>query len=73
VEDGVRPVFLYKLEVQLSDRNAVLVLMGDSDQEVMDSVEVHLSKHYIGTPEIKEIVLVEKRRANKGAGYVIET
>jgi hypothetical protein len=65
-------VFLYKLEVQLADRQAVLILMGDSDQEVMDSVEVHLSKQYIGNPEIKEIVLVEKRRANKGAGYVIE-
>jgi hypothetical protein len=65
-------MFLYKLEVQLADRQTVLILMGDSDHEVMDSVEAHLSKHFIGNPEVKEIVLVEKRRANKGAGYVIE-
>lgn len=65
-------MFLYKLEVSLSDRQVVMIIMGDSDQEVMDSVEDHLSKHYIGTPDIVEIALVEKRRANKGAVYVIE-
>ncbi|TJY41395.1 DUF3906 family protein [Cohnella pontilimi] len=65
-------MFLYKLEVQLADRRTVLILMGDSDEEVMDSVEAHLSKHFIGSPEVKEIALVEKRRAGKGAGYVVE-
>jgi hypothetical protein len=38
----------------------------------MEEVEVHLAKHDIGAPEIKEIVLIAKRRANNGAGYVIE-
>jgi hypothetical protein len=66
-------MFLYKFEVQMADRQAVLILMGDSDQEVMDSAQVHLSKFYTGAPEILEIVLVEKRRAGKDAGYVIET
>lgn len=66
-------MFLYKIEVQMADRQAVLIVMGESDQEAMNEVEAHLAKHYIGAPEVREIALVEKRRANKGAGYVIET
>ncbi|WP_372663911.1 DUF3906 family protein [Cohnella sp.] len=65
-------MYLYKLEVQLSNREVVVIVMGDSDLEVMNEVEMHISKHYVEAPEIKEIVLVEKRRANKGSAYVIE-
>lgn len=65
-------MFLYKLEVHLADREVALIVMGDSDEEVMNEVENQLSKHYVEPPEIREIVLVEKRRANKGAFYVIE-
>jgi hypothetical protein len=66
-------MFLYKLEVQLANRTVVVIVMGDNDEEVMNEVEVHISKHYVESPEIKEIALVEKRRANKGSAYVIET
>lgn len=67
-------MFLYKLEVALKDgRNVVVIIMGDNDAEVMESLDVHLSKHFIGAPEVLEAALVEKRRANKGAAYVIET
>lgn len=66
-------MYLYKLEVRMKERQAVLVVLGDSDQEAMEEAEVLITKHYIETPEIEEIALIEKRRANKGAGYVIET
>jgi hypothetical protein len=66
-------MFLYKLEVQLANRAVVVIVMGDNDEEVMNEVKVHISKHYVESPEIKEIALVEKRRANKGSAYVIET
>jgi hypothetical protein len=66
-------MFLYKLEVQLADSEVVMIVMGDNDLEVMNEVEMHLSKHFIVPPVIREIVLLEKRRANKGAAYVIET
>ncbi|RKP54291.1 DUF3906 family protein [Cohnella endophytica] len=65
-------MFLYKLEVLLADREVVLIVMGDSDEEVMNEAEMHLSKYYVVPPVIREIVLVEKKRANKGSAYVIE-
>lgn len=66
-------VYLYKFEIRMADRSAVLILMEESERNAMDAVDAHLSKHYIETPEVREIVLVEKRRAMKGAGYVVET
>jgi hypothetical protein len=65
-------MFLYKLEVQLANKEIVMIVMGDSDEEVMNEVEIHLSKHYVEPPIVREIVLIEKRRANKGAAYIIE-
>ncbi|TFE30749.1 DUF3906 family protein [Cohnella luojiensis] len=65
-------MYLYKLEVQLEDKEVVLIVMGDSDEEVMHEAEVHINKHFIIPPFIREIVLIEKRRANKGSAYVIE-
>ncbi len=65
-------MFLYKLEVQLANREVVMIVMGDSDEEVLNEAEIHLSKYYVEPPVIREIVLIEKRRANKGAAYIIE-
>lgn len=65
-------MYLYKLEVQLADNEVVLIVMGDSDEEVMNEAENHINKHFIIPPVIREIVLIEKRRANKGSSYVVE-
>ncbi|QMV43856.1 DUF3906 family protein [Cohnella cholangitidis] len=65
-------MFLYKLEVQLADKEVVLIVMGDNDEEVMREAEMNLSKHYVIPPVIREIALIEKKRANKGTAYVIE-
>lgn len=39
----------------------------------MEEWEIHLSKPFIESPQIKDIVLIEKRRAIQGAGYVMKT
>jgi hypothetical protein len=65
-------MFLYKFEVLLSDQEVTLIVMGDNDEESMNEVEVHLTKHFVKPQDVREIVLVEKRRAVKGAAYVIE-
>ncbi|WP_239615253.1 DUF3906 family protein [Cohnella mopanensis] len=65
-------MFLYKLEVSLADKDVALIVMGDNDEEVMREAEMHLSKYYVVPPEIREIALIEKKRANKGTAYVIE-
>ncbi|MFC5469493.1 DUF3906 family protein [Cohnella suwonensis] len=65
-------MFLYKLEVALEDKTVFMIVMGDSDEEVMNEAESHLSKYFVVPPKVREIVLVEKKRANKGAAYVLD-
>ncbi|MGG1313912.1 MULTISPECIES: DUF3906 family protein [Cohnella] len=66
-------MYLYKLEAVLGGRGAVtLIVMGESDAEAMEQAEVHLEKHFVGKQDVRELVLIEKRRAVKGAAYVIE-
>ncbi|WP_027094375.1 DUF3906 family protein [Cohnella thermotolerans] len=65
-------MYLYKVEATLADRKAVLIVMGESDKDVLEQAEVHLEKHFIGKQDVRELVLLEKRRAVKGAAYVIE-
>jgi len=66
-------MFLYKLEVQLENKNVVLIVLGDNDEQVMNEAEMHLSKYYVIPPVILEIALIEKKRANKGTAYVVES
>lgn len=66
-------MFLYKLEIQLSDRKAVLVVLADSDESAFGYAEGHLVRHFVKLPEVRELVIVEKKRVEKGSGYVVET
>ncbi|MBB6674304.1 DUF3906 family protein [Cohnella nanjingensis] len=65
-------MYLYKLEAVIGDRTVTLIVMGDSDRDVLENAEVHIEKHFVGKQDVREIVLLEKRRAVKGAAYVIE-
>ncbi|MBN2984789.1 MULTISPECIES: DUF3906 family protein [Cohnella] len=66
-------MYLYKLEAVFGDRPGVtMIVMGDSDAEAMEQAEVHLERHFVGKQDVRELVLIEKRRAVKGAGYVVE-
>ncbi|CAM4059167.1 DUF3906 family protein [Paenibacillus alkaliterrae] len=65
-------MFLYKMEIELVDRMAYLVLLSDSDEKALNVVESHIQRHFIKMPEIRSIALLEKKRVENGNGYVIE-
>lgn len=66
-------MFLYKLEISLKNKGACLVVLADSDESAFAYVEGHLVRHYVQLPEVSEIAIVEKKRVEKGSGYVIDT
>jgi hypothetical protein len=66
-------MFLYKLEIELTDRKAAIIVLSESDEKAFAYAESHLTRHFIKTPDIKEMVIVEKKRVEKGSGYVIDT
>lgn len=65
-------MYLYKIEATLESGQAVIVLLADSDEAAFSYVEGHLARHYIKSPVVLELALVEKKRVEKGSGYVIE-
>ncbi|MFM9330421.1 DUF3906 family protein [Paenibacillus mesotrionivorans] len=66
-------MFLYKLEIKLTGMNVCLIVLADSDEAAFGYAEGHLVRHFIKKPEVLETVIVEKKRVEKGSGYVIET
>jgi hypothetical protein len=66
-------MFLYRIELVLETQTVYLVVAAETDEKAFDYIEPHLVKHFIHNPVVKEAALVEKRRLDKGAGYIIET
>jgi hypothetical protein len=66
-------MFLYKIELILETQTVYLIVAAENDEKAFDYVEPHLGKHFIRNPLVKEAAIIEKRRLDKGAGYVIET
>lgn len=65
-------MYLYKLEIILEQQTVSLVVAAENDDKAFTYVESHLTRHFVSTPEPKEIALVEKKRLSPGSGYIIE-
>jgi hypothetical protein len=66
-------MFLYKIELVLETQTVYLIVAAESDEKAFHQVEAHLVRHFNHSPLVKETVLIEKKRLDKGAGYIIET
>ncbi|MBP1154755.1 MULTISPECIES: DUF3906 family protein [unclassified Paenibacillus] len=66
-------MFIYKMEVELKEQPIHLVVMAENDEQAFDGLEELLVRHFVRTPEVLEASIIEKKRAVKGAGYVIES
>lgn len=65
-------MFLYKIEIELEDQLAYLIVLADSDEKAFSYVESQVVRHYVANPEVKQVSIVEKKRVEKGSGYFIE-
>ncbi|WP_010274867.1 DUF3906 family protein [Paenibacillus senegalensis] len=65
-------MYLYKLEITLEQQTVNLIVAAEDDDKAFSYVEGQLTRHFVSTPQPKEIALVEKKRLSPGSGYVIE-
>lgn len=65
-------MFLYKIECSTSKGESMAIIVADTDEAAFAAVEVHLMRHYIAKPEVNSMTLVEKKRVEKGSGYLID-
>ena len=64
-------MFLYKIEIEMEEGFAHLILLAESDEKAFAVVESHVARHYVKMPVVKSAAIVEKKRIEPGAGYLI--
>ena len=65
-------MFLYKIEIELPGKLAHLILLADNDEKAFSYAESHVARHFVKTPGIRSIAIVEKKRPELGSGFLIE-
>ncbi|MFC4778611.1 DUF3906 family protein [Paenibacillus sp. GCM10023252] len=65
-------MFLYKIEIELPDKMAYLILLAENDERAFGAVESHITRHFLKQPDVKSCAIVEKKRTESGSGYIIE-
>jgi hypothetical protein len=66
-------MFLYRIECDTSRGAAIAIIAAATDEAAFSAAEVHLLRHYVAMPEVRSTTIVEKKRVEKGSGYIIET
>jgi hypothetical protein len=67
-------MFLYKIQVKHTDGSiSKIVVMAESDERAFKTAEAQLDKHYLPPKRTGEMAMLEKKVANKGVGFVIES
>lgn len=66
-------MYLYKLEARgkgFSD--AFVIVLAEHEEEAFQAADQLLQRNALGLIEVKEIAIVEKKRAEQANGYVLE-
>ncbi|CAH1222677.1 hypothetical protein PAECIP111893_04890 [Paenibacillus plantiphilus] len=64
-------MFLYKIEIELEEQTAHLIILADTDEKAFSVVESHVARHFVKMPVVKSAAIVEKKRPENGAGYFV--
>jgi len=66
-------MYLYRIEIELAEQLVYLIVVAETDEKAFSYVESHMDRHFLAAPAQIEVSILEKKRLDKGAGYVIET
>jgi hypothetical protein len=65
-------MYMYKLEVELKERKVYVIVMAENDEQAFEFLEEQLVRYFVHNPDVVEASIVEKKRAVKGSGYVLD-
>ncbi|WP_018755815.1 DUF3906 family protein [Paenibacillus terrigena] len=66
-------MYLYRVEIELEEQLVYLIVVAETDEKAFSYVDSHMDRHFLASPAQLEVSILEKKRLDKGAGYVIET
>ncbi|MCL1989627.1 MAG: DUF3906 family protein [Defluviitaleaceae bacterium] len=64
--------WLYRFEIKLADKDIVAIINAVDDQAAFKHLDVELEKFYLRMPEVKEVIMREKKRTGKQSGYILD-
>jgi hypothetical protein len=66
-------MFLFRVEVTYADRSrAEVIVLQESEEKAFKSASGQIEHHNLPPKQVKEMVIVEKKPAAAGRGYVID-
>lgn len=66
-------MFLYRLEASGQGFPASqVVVVAEDEEQAFQAAESLLERNALGLIQIKDMAIVEKKRVDKGSGYVLE-
>lgn len=66
-------MFLYRIEITYEDRSrAEIVVLHEAEEKAFRSAQVQIEHHYLPSKKVAEMVIIEKKPAGVGRGYVID-
>ena len=65
--------YLYRFDVALEAKEIVSVIFAENDEKAFQHLDVELEKFYLKEPQVKEIILREKKRLGKSSGFILDS
>lgn len=62
---------IYRLEAIIENKIVHIVVVATDEEAAFKQAEIEIERQYLKIPEVRELTLYEKRKINKGAGFVL--
>lgn len=64
---------LYHFKVLIGQEEITVIVVAESDDQAFKRAEIEVEASFLKLPEIKEIVLLERKKVtNKGTAFVVK-
>lgn len=65
-------MFLYRFEASIENRTVPIVILANDDEKAFKLVDSELEKFYVKKPDVKELLMYEKKKISQSGGYVLD-
>jgi hypothetical protein len=65
-------MFLYRFEASIESRIVPIVILASDDEKAFKLVDTELEKFYVKKPNVKELLMYEKKKVSQNGGFVLD-
>ena len=65
-------MFLYRFEASIESRIVPIVILASDDEKAFRLVDTELEKFYVKKPDVKELLMYEKKKVSQSGGFVLD-